>query len=145
MPSRYAESRTSEDVALAASLVAPLARAPQRAAVRDLDGEPIGSDESVVAIAGLAAGYAASGDRNRGAAELVAADQFQQPHPTYYGAAWNALGRLLLTDRTLGGCPPLPQWSDKQPVPRHLVATGGRGPRYRGPRQVVLSCCVVLG
>ena len=109
MPLRYAESCTSEDVALAARLAAPLARAPQRAAVRDLDGEPIGTDESVVAIAGLAAGYAASGDRDRGAAELVAADQLQQQHPTYYGAAWNALGRLLLTDRTLGGCPPLTQ------------------------------------
>ena len=66
MPLRYAESCTSEDVALAARLAAPLARAPQRAAVRDLDGEPIGADESVVAIAGLAAGYAVSGDRDRG-------------------------------------------------------------------------------
>jgi len=109
MPLRYAESCTSVDVALAARLAAPLSRAPQRAAVRNLDGEPIGTDESVVAIAGLAAGYAASGDRKRGAAELVAADQLQQQHPTYYGAAWNALGRLLLTDRTLGGCPPLTQ------------------------------------
>ena len=97
----------SDDVALAARLSAPLSRAPRHAAVRNLDGEPIGTDESVVAMAGLAAVYAASGDRNGSAAALVAADQVQQQHPSYYGAAWNALGRLMLTDRTLGGCPPL--------------------------------------
>jgi len=60
-----------------------------------------------VAMAGLAAAYAASGDREQSAVGLIAADNLQQQHPTYYGGAWNALGRLLLTDRTLGGCPPV--------------------------------------
>ncbi len=66
-----------------------------------------GSDESVVAMAGLAAAYAASGDHEQGAAGLIAADNLHQQHPTYYGGAWNALARLMLTDRTLGGCPPV--------------------------------------
>jgi len=107
MPLRYAESCTGDDVALAARLSAPLSRAPQHAAARTLDGEPIGTDASVVAMAGLAAVYAASGDPEGSAAGLVAADQVQQQHPSYYGAAWNALGQLLLTDSSLGGCPPL--------------------------------------
>ena len=107
MPLRYAESCSSDDVALAARLIAPLSRAPRHAAVRNLDGEAIGADESVVAMAGLAAVYAASGDRHRSATALAAADQLQQRQPSYYGGAWNALGRLMLTDRTLGGCPPL--------------------------------------
>ena len=60
-----------------------------------------------MAIAALAAAYGAAGDRNGSAAGLVAADQLQQQQPSYYGGAWNALGQLLLADRTLGGCPPL--------------------------------------
>jgi len=31
-----------------------------------------------------------------------------QSVPSYYGAAWAALGRLVLTDDVLGGCPPVP-------------------------------------
>ena len=107
MPLRYAESCSSDDVALAARLIAPLARVPQHAALRNLDGEAVGTYESVVAIAGLAAAYAASGHPDGSAAALVAVDQLQQQRPTYYGGAWNALGRLLLTDRAFGGCPPL--------------------------------------
>ena len=106
-PLRYAESCSSEDVALAARLTAALSREPRYAAIRNLDGEASGSDESVVAMAGLAAAYAASGDREQSAAGLIAADNLQQQYPTYYGGAWNALGRLMLTGRTLGGCPPL--------------------------------------
>ena len=87
-PLRYAESCSSEDVALAARLTASLSRAPRYAAIRNLDGEASGADESVVAMTGLAAAYAASGDREQSAAGLVAADNLQQQHPTYYGGAW---------------------------------------------------------
>ena len=62
MPLRYAESCSGEDVALAARLSAPLSRAPQHAAVRSLDGAAVGTDESVVAMAGLAAATRGSGD-----------------------------------------------------------------------------------
>ena len=64
-PLRYAESCSSEDVALAARLGAPLSTMPSNAALRQVDGDAIGTDESVVAIAGLAAAYAASGDQQR--------------------------------------------------------------------------------
>jgi endo-1,4-beta-D-glucanase Y len=104
---RYAESCSGEDVTLAARLSAPLSQAPQHAAVRNLDGGAIGTRESVVAIAGLAAAHAAAGDWTGSQAALLASDQLQQQQPSYYGGAWRALGWLLLTDRTLGGCPPL--------------------------------------
>jgi hypothetical protein len=38
--------------------------------------------------------------------ELVhVAAQLQQRFPTYYGAAWVALGRIMLTTSLLGECP----------------------------------------
>jgi len=40
-------------------------------------------------------------------AQLVIADHLQQQGPTYDGSAWDALGRLMLTDTALGGCPPV--------------------------------------
>ena len=97
----------AEDVALAARLSDALARFTGSPASRDLGGQPLTSDESVVAITAQAAVAAASGLSDRAADELVAADHLQQQHPTYYGGAWDALSRLLLTDDVLGGCPPM--------------------------------------
>jgi endoglucanase len=51
------------------------------------------------AAAATAAGRSAERDRL-----LDAADRVQSSHPTYYGAAWLALGRTLLTTAALGGC-----------------------------------------
>lgn len=107
MPLRYAESCHPEDVALAAKLAEPLARFTGSPAARDLGGQPLTEDRSVVAMAAQAAVFAAAGDQGAAAAQLVDADHLQQQSPTYYGGAWDALGRLILTDSTLGGCPPL--------------------------------------
>lgn len=107
MPLRYAESCEPDDVALAARLATPLARFPGNPAVRDLGGNPLADTSSVVATAAQAAVFAAAGDSSSAAAALVEADHLQQQNPTYYGGAWDALGRLLLTDSSLGGCPPL--------------------------------------
>lgn len=54
-------------------------------------------------IASAAAAQAAGrdGDRNR---LLEEAERTDGAHPTYYGAAWVALGRALLTTDLLGGC-----------------------------------------
>jgi endoglucanase len=52
------------------------------------------------AAAGLAAGRPAERDRL-----LARAAQVDRARPTYYGTAWLALGRTLLTTRLLGGCP----------------------------------------
>lgn len=107
LPLRFAESCDREDVALAARLAPALDRFPGDPAVRDLGGAPLGEEESAVAAAGKAAALAAGGDTVRAAAQLLAADRLQQVGPTYYGAAWDALGRLMLTTDALGGCPPM--------------------------------------
>lgn len=106
-PVRLAESCASADRALAAQLVDVLDRSGADTAALDLGGAPLTDDESAVAAVGQAAAVAAEGDLDRARAELVDADHLQQQTPTYYGAAWNALGRLLLTDDALGGCPPV--------------------------------------
>jgi endoglucanase len=53
------------------------------------------------AAAARAAGAQAASDRL-----LVAAEAVDQRHPTYYGAAWVALGRVMLTSTALGACGP---------------------------------------
>jgi len=61
---------------------------------------------AVVAVAAAAA-TAAAGDRERATGFLDRAAQSDRAHPTYYGAAWLALGRVMLTTRWLRGCPPM--------------------------------------
>ncbi len=107
LPLRYAESCEPEDQALAARLSTAIARFGGSPAARDLGGQPLTGNSSVVAVAAEAAVAAASGDGTAANAALVRADLLQQQEPTYYGGAWDALGRLLLSDPALGGCPPL--------------------------------------
>jgi endoglucanase len=106
LPIRFAESCHPADVALAARLTPALDRSVGDPAVRDLDGAPLLNEESVVAAAAKAAALAAAGQTARAASQLLSADHLQQVKPTYYGAAWNALVRLMLSGETLGGCPP---------------------------------------
>ncbi|WP_158579959.1 glycosyl hydrolase family 8 [Geodermatophilus marinus] len=106
-PIRFAESCDPADRALAADMLVPLDRGGDVAEL-DLGGSPVTQGESVVAAAGQAAAVAAAGDTARAAEELVDADHLVQTDPSYYGAAWAALGRFLLTDDVLGGCPPAP-------------------------------------
>lgn len=105
LPLRFAESCNIDDVALAADLVTPLGRFPGAFAARDLGGQPLTQDESVVAAAGQAAAHAAGGDTEGARVELDRMAALEQRSPTYYGAAWNALGRIMLTTDVLGGCP----------------------------------------
>jgi endoglucanase len=109
-PIRFAESCDPADRALAAAVVEPLDRGGDSAEL-DLGGSPVAPGESVVAAAGQAAAVAAAGDTGRAVEELVDADHLAQSVPSYYGAAWAALGRFMLTDDVLGGCPPLPATS----------------------------------
>ena len=104
---RFAESCDPADRALAARLLEPLDRSGD-AAELDLGGEPLGEHRSALSAGAHAAAVAASGDARRAATELVAADHLAQETPTYYGDAWAALGRFMLTDDVLGGCPPAP-------------------------------------
>ena len=63
------------------------------------DGTP--SVLAYVAAAASAGAAGRSGDRDRLLARAAGVDA---AHPTYYGSAWLALGRALLTTRLLGGC-----------------------------------------
>jgi endo-1,4-beta-D-glucanase Y len=105
-PIRFAESCDPADRALAAAMVEPLERGGD-AAELDLGGSPVADGRSAVAAAGQAAAVAAAGDTSRAAEELQDADHLVQTDPSYYGAAWAALGRLMLTADELGGCPPI--------------------------------------
>ena len=106
-PIRFAESCDPADRALAAAMVEPLTRGGDIAEL-DLGGAPVAEGKSVVAATGQAAAVAAAGNTSRAVEELADADRIAQANPGYYGAAWAALGRLLLTDDVLGGCPPIP-------------------------------------
>jgi endo-1,4-beta-D-glucanase Y len=77
------------------------------APVRDLGGQPLAPGEHAVFAVAAAAATAAAGDRERAAAFLDRAAQWDSAHPSYYGAAWVALGRVMLTTRWLRGCPPM--------------------------------------
>ncbi|MGY1839200.1 MULTISPECIES: glycosyl hydrolase family 8 [unclassified Modestobacter] len=105
LPVRFAESCDEEDRALAAALADPLDGAGDAARL-DLGGQPLVDYDSVVAAVAQAAVAAAGGDEDAAARELADAAAIDEATDTYYGAAWNALGRLLLTDESLGGCPP---------------------------------------
>jgi endoglucanase len=71
-----------------------------------LDGQPLGSERHPLALVAAAAAAAASGDHQRAADLLDAADNLDAEAPTYFGAAWIALGRLWLDTDVLGGCRP---------------------------------------
>jgi len=74
--------------------------APQ---VWTLDGHPQQSDQAPLsAVAAAAAAHAAGDDKQRDAL-LDRADDIAQNFPTYYGTAWAALGRALLTTDLLAG------------------------------------------
>ena len=106
-PIRFAESCDPADQALAAALVVPLDRGGD-AAELDLGGTPLAAGQSVLAATAQAAAVAASGDPARAAAELAGSDAVAGTDTSYYGTAWAALGRLMLTDDALGGCPLVP-------------------------------------
>ncbi len=105
---RHAESCSGDDRGLAARLVPALEQHPGSAAERDLGGQPLTSDRSVVGLEGEAAALSVAGDTAGARDRLAQAVTLQQQNPTYYGAAWAALGPMFLTSTVLGGCAPLP-------------------------------------
>ncbi|MBA8792495.1 endoglucanase [Friedmanniella endophytica] len=104
LPIRYAESCDDADVAQAAALSGPLERFGGTPAARDLGGRPLTAEGSPVAAVGQAAALAAGGDDEGARRALLRADDLAQRDPTYYGAAWDALGRMMLEQNVLGGC-----------------------------------------
>jgi endoglucanase len=87
----------------------PLLSRPGRASATALD--PVGTVReatanpmSLVAAAAAAGAAGAVGARDR---LLDRATRLDAAHPSYYGAAWVALGRALLTTERLGSCAPV--------------------------------------
>jgi endoglucanase len=74
-------------------------------ALRNLDGSAAGDWQHPVAVVASAATEQAAGDSDAAAQRLDAATALQQRYPTYYGAAWVALGRPMLSTSLLGACP----------------------------------------
>jgi endoglucanase len=71
---------------------------------RSLDGRPTSPDVAPLsAVAAAAAAYGA-GNADTGNSLLSRAARIEAEYPTYYGAAWVALGRVLLTTHLLTTC-----------------------------------------
>ena len=91
---------------LAASTWPVLAGSPTAgtALASDLQGGPLEPTPHVAkAVAAAAAAHAAQDPRSRDAL-LARAERLERESPTYYGAAWLALGRLLLESSLGDGC-----------------------------------------
>lgn len=70
----------------------------------DLSGRPLAPTTNPVTLVAAAGAADAAGDHAASGALLARAEALDQRHPTYYGAAWVALGRVVLGTRLLGSC-----------------------------------------
>lgn len=72
---------------------------------RTLAGRPDGDTHHPIALVGAAGAAAAAGDAAAAARLLDGAAELDRRQSTYYGAAWVALGRLMLQTTALRSCP----------------------------------------
>jgi hypothetical protein len=101
---RSAESCVPADRRIAARLW-PLYRPDPGSATYSLSGKAIGGQSHAASyVAGAAAARAADDDKSSEKL-LDQAQEADSAQPTYYGAAWVALGRVMLTSSALGACP----------------------------------------
>lgn len=105
LPVRFAESCDPADRAIAAAMRPILATPRDVPALRNLDGSAASDWQHPVAVVAAAATERAAGDADAAATRLDAATALQRRYPTYYGAAWVALGRIMLSTSLLGACP----------------------------------------
>ena len=70
----------------------------------DLSGKPIGTTRHPVVLVAAAGAADAAGDSRARDKLLNAAGALDRGTPTYYGAAWVALGRIMLTTDALASC-----------------------------------------
>jgi endoglucanase len=86
--------------------MAPLLTAPGEVpAVRNLNGSAASNWQHPVGLVAAAAAEQGAGNTDGAIERLDAAARLEQRSPTYYGAAWVALGRIMLTSSLLGECP----------------------------------------
>ena len=105
LPVRFAESCDREDRALAGAMRPVLTAPGEVPALRNLNGSAAGDWEHPVALVAAAATEQGAGNPDGAIERLDAAAQLEQRSGTYYGAAWVALGRIMLTTSLLGECP----------------------------------------
>ena len=105
LPVRFAESCDQEDRALAGAMRPVLTAPGEVPALRNLDGSAAGNWQHPVALVAAAATEQGAGNPDGAVERLDAAAQLEQRSPSYYGAAWVALGRIMLTTSLLGECP----------------------------------------
>lgn len=104
VPIRLAVDCDERGRELAASLRPFLAAQEHLAAEYDLDGSPrVDYPHPTMLVAAAAAEHAA-GDEAATEDLLDRAQELDEQHPSYYGAAWVALGRLLLSTDALQHC-----------------------------------------
>jgi hypothetical protein len=101
---RSAESCVPADRRIAAHLWLLYRRHPG-AATYSLDGKPIGAQSHAASYVAAAAAAKAAGEDKAAEQMLDRAQDADSSQPTYYGAAWVALGRVMLTSSALGACP----------------------------------------
>lgn len=77
---------------------------PADATTRTLQGAVVDPGRAPLAAVAVAAADDAAGDHAGAGAALALADADSARYPTYYGAAWDALGHVLLTTHRLGSC-----------------------------------------
>jgi endoglucanase len=105
LPVRFAESCDREDRALAGAMRPILTRPGEVPALRNLNGSAASNWQHPIALVAAAATEQGAGNPDGAVERLDAAAQLEQRSPTYYGAAWVALGRIMLTTSLLGECP----------------------------------------
>jgi endoglucanase len=106
LPIRFAESCTGTARALSArEWPFFAAQPPNRIGLAyRLDGTETAPAQSAVVLVAAAAAAQVAGQSAARDALLARAESVDARFPTYYGAAWTALGRLELTTSLLGGC-----------------------------------------
>ena len=102
---RFAVSCAPIDRRLAASLWPLYRRAPGHDAYA-LDGLPRTRATHPASFVAAAAAAQAAGNRGTAGHLLDVAQASDQAHPSYFGSAWVALGRAMLTTAALGSCSP---------------------------------------
>ena len=107
LPVRFAEACDEEGRALAARLLPFFKRRAggEPAIAYGLDGEVLETETHPMPLVAAAATAHASGDERLRDAQLARAEKLERRSPTYYGSAWVALGRIMLTTDLLGRCP----------------------------------------
>jgi endoglucanase len=102
----WAASCHADDRQVVARLAGLLQSGSADASSRSLDGAVVDSAPHATTTVAAAAAAAASGHHSDARRLLAQASDLDRAHPSYYGAAWVALGRILLTSSALGGCRP---------------------------------------